>query len=88
MTQMLFMNGVHHQNQTQIRDGNVKKMMTIGKKNSIGQLKMKKLKNIKRCGYTPYGYKACINNRHMEFATEYELDEYIKEFDYGFINDV
>ena len=49
---------------------------------------MKKPKDIKRCGYTPYGYKACINNRHMEFATEYELDEYIKEFNYGFINDV
>ena len=54
----------------------------------ISSPEKKKPKNIKRCGYTPYGYKACINNRHMEFATEYELDEYIKEFDYGFINDV
>ena len=49
---------------------------------------MKKPKNIKRCGYTPYGYKACINNRSMEFATESELDEWIGENDYGFIDNI
>ena len=51
-------------------------------------MKMKMMNGIKRCGYTPYGYKAYINNRHMEFATESELDEYIGEHDYGFIYDV
>ena len=52
-------------------------------------MKMKMTMNgIKRCGYTPYGYKARINNRSMEFATEDELDEYIKEINYGFTDDV
>lgn len=43
---------------------------------------------IKRCGYTPYGYGARINNRLIEFATESELDEWIGEDSYGFTNDV
>ena len=41
-------------------------------------------KKIKRCGYTPYGYKAYINNQHMEFATESEFDEWIGDNDYGY----
>lgn len=49
---------------------------------------MKKKMNIKRCGYSPYGYVAYINNRRLEFATESELNEWIGECDYGFIYDV
>ena len=53
---------------------------------------MKKMKTkmigIKRCGYTPYGYGARINNRLIEFATESELDEWIGEDDYGLINNL
>ena len=49
---------------------------------------MKKKIGIKRCGYTPYGYGARINNRLIEFATESELDEWIGEDDYGFKYDV
>ena len=53
---------------------------------------MKKMKTkmigIKRCGYTPYGYGAHVNNRLMEFATESELDEWMGENDYGFIDNL
>lgn len=35
---------------------------------------------IQRRGYTPYGYLIEINNQILEFATELEADEYIKEF--------
>lgn len=52
------------------------------------KMKIGGMKKIKRCGYTPYGYKAYINNRQIEFATESELDEYIKEHNNGFIYDV
>lgn len=50
------------------------------------KITMKKI-GIKRCGYTPYGYGARINNRLIEFATESELDEWIGEDNYGFIYD-
>lgn len=40
---------------------------------------------IQRRGYTPYGYRVEINNRILEFATESEADEYIKEL--GNVND-
>ena len=43
---------------------------------------MNTMKKIKRCGYTPYGYKAYINNQTMEFATENELEEYISGDNY------
>lgn len=49
---------------------------------------MKKKMNIKRCGYSPYGYIVYINNRRLEFATESEFDEWIGEYNYGFIFDV
>ena len=49
---------------------------------------MKKKMNIKRCGYSPYGYIVYINNRRLEFATEFEFDEWIGEYNYGFISDV
>ena len=79
---------VCHQNQTQIRDGKRMMKMMTGKRNSIGLLKMKKKMNIKRCGYSPYGYIVYINNRRLEFATESEFDEWIGECNYGFISDV
>ena len=65
------MNIAHHQNQTQIKDGNVKmtKTMTNGSR---------------RCGYSPYGYVVRIGNRHLEFATESEFDEWIGDNDYGY----
>lgn len=44
--------------------------------------------NIKLRGYTPYGYLVDINNRTLEFATEFELDEWIGENDYGFTDDI
>lgn len=49
---------------------------------------MKKKMNIKRCGYSPYGYIVYINNQRLEFATESELNEWIGECDYGFISDI
>lgn len=53
----------------------------------MNMMKMKMI-GIKRCGYSPYGYVANINNRHLEFATESELDEWIGEDNYGFTDDV
>jgi hypothetical protein len=50
--------------------------------------KTKKKMNIKRCGYSPYGYIVYINNQRLEFATESEFDEWIREYNYGFISDI
>ena len=57
-------------------------------KKKIMKMKIGGKTKIKRCGYTPYGYKAYINNRQIEFATESELNEYIKECNNGFMSTI
>ena len=49
------------------------------KMNMMKMMNGKKRMNIKRCGYSPYGYIVYINNQRLEFATESEFEEWIGE---------